>query len=512
MPTPLRQCFLSILFLGTGTLVLLQTLPYLSYRPPQRAPPHATFAPPRPPRLVAIHFGAPRVRVLAKGGPEAVLQAVYYPPALATAHSPYAFTPPPPSGAEPEVRSFVIFAPGVRGGMGPGEGAEALKAGKRGRRDEIWAAKADDAASSYAGGQAGRPGGDNHDTGNNQGPGSGNNHGRGGNLGHNNNHNNIKQPPPPSRRRAAGAFVFVRAATELQRRGVGSLHMQWRTTPLEGGSLRDARQDVRRAVAWLRRQSFGTRVQVVLVGHSFGGAVVWSAGAHASELGVVGAATFATAVRGSAPKGEKDDVLDRAAAARGLAAAAVLVVHGTGDVNLHYQWSQKMFDVANAFVGAETEAGGRAGAGVATRPGAGATDRAGANVAGGSGSGGAGPRATRPARSLVLVKGGTHNFGKSTACLSELLVEWVSSVCGVPVPWRPPRRRDRTRRQYRVRGGERRGAGSDGRGSGARAVQEMYYSPGGCGDGVPRVARGAAQHKTTVLRVLGDLHVIDKPS
>ena len=508
MPTPLRQCFLSILFLGTGTLILLQTLPYLSYRPPQRAPPHATFAPPRPPRLVAIHFGAPRVRALAKGGPEAVLQAVYYPPALATAHS---------SGAEPEVRSFVIFAPGVRGGMGPGEGAEALKAGKRGRRDDIWAATADDAASSYAGGQAGRPGGDNHDTGkgdnhdtgNNQGLGSGNHHGRGGN-----NHNNNKQPPLPSRRRAADAFVFVRAATELQRRGVGSLHLQWRTTPLEGGSLRDARQDVRRAVAWLRRQSFGARVQVVLVGHSFGGAVVWSAGTHASELGVVGAATFATAVRGSAPKGGKDDVLDRAAAARGLAAAALLVVHGEGDLNLHYQWSQKMFDAANAVVGgeAEAEAGGRAGAGVATRPGAGATDGAGANVAGGSGIGGARPRATRPARSLVLVEGGTHNFGKSTACLSELLVEWVSSVCGVPVPWRPPRRRDRSRRQYLVRGGERRGAGSDGGGSGARAVQETYYSPGGCGDGVLRVARGAAQHKTAVLRVLGDLHVIDKPS
>lgn len=107
--------------------------------------------------------------------------------------------------------------------------------------------------------------------------------------------------------------VYQRLGRELVTSGVASLELAWRLP----GNLTECVLDALIGYAWLRRQA--NRNRIILVGHSFGGAVVLNAAAHMDDAVAVAALSSQTSGAGDvaalAPRpllfvhGERDDVL-----------------------------------------------------------------------------------------------------------------------------------------------------------------------------------------------------------
>jgi alpha/beta superfamily hydrolase len=103
--------------------------------------------------------------------------------------------------------------------------------------------------------------------------------------------------------------VYTRLGQRLRPRGITSLELAYR----HPGRLQDCVQDVLLGLDWLGSEG---RRRVVLVGHSFGGAVVITAGA-ATEV-VIAVAALSSQTRGTEAVAE-------------LAPRPLLVAHGTAD-------------------------------------------------------------------------------------------------------------------------------------------------------------------------------------
>lgn len=115
--------------------------------------------------------------------------------------------------------------------------------------------------------------------------------------------------------------LYPRLGGRLQPRGVASLELDYRRP----GSLTPCVEDVLTGVEHLK--SLGKR-RIVLVGHSFGGAVVITAGALSAE--VVGVAALSSQTSGSGAASE-------------LAPRPLLVAHGEADEILPARCSQDIF-------------------------------------------------------------------------------------------------------------------------------------------------------------------------
>jgi fermentation-respiration switch protein FrsA (DUF1100 family) len=103
--------------------------------------------------------------------------------------------------------------------------------------------------------------------------------------------------------------LYTRLGQRLRPRGITSLELAYR----HPGRLQDCVQDVLLGLDWLGSEG---RRRVVLVGHSFGGAVVITAGA-ATEV-VIAVAALSSQTRGTEAVAE-------------LAPRPLLVAHGTAD-------------------------------------------------------------------------------------------------------------------------------------------------------------------------------------
>ena len=119
--------------------------------------------------------------------------------------------------------------------------------------------------------------------------------------------------------------LYTRLGQQLRPRGTASLELAYR----HPGRLRDCVQDVLLGLAWL--VGVGRR-RVVLVGHSFGGAVVVTAGAAAGE------AVIAVAALSSQSRGTE--------AAASLSPRPLLVIHGTDDEVLPDACSRSIYERA----------------------------------------------------------------------------------------------------------------------------------------------------------------------
>jgi alpha/beta superfamily hydrolase len=107
--------------------------------------------------------------------------------------------------------------------------------------------------------------------------------------------------------------VYRRLGRELTTSGVASLELAWRRP----GDLTECVLDALIGYAWLRRQAL--RERIILVGHSFGGAVVLNAAGYMDDAVAVAALSSQSAGAGDvaalAPRpllfihGERDDVL-----------------------------------------------------------------------------------------------------------------------------------------------------------------------------------------------------------
>ncbi len=117
------------------------------------------------------------------------------------------------------------------------------------------------------------------------------------------------------------AGVYAPLANRLRAAGIAALRLEYR----QPNRLAACVADVVEAVADLERQGVG---RVVLVGWSFGGAVVITAGAN-SDL-VVGVATVASQTRGTESVGR-------------LAPKALLLLHGTADRTLSDHCSRTLY-------------------------------------------------------------------------------------------------------------------------------------------------------------------------
>ncbi len=104
--------------------------------------------------------------------------------------------------------------------------------------------------------------------------------------------------------------LYTRLGQRLRSRGIASLELAYR----HPGRLADCVRDVLLGLAWLAGEG---RRRVVLVGHSFGGAVVITAGAAAGE------AVIAVAALSSQSGGTE--------AAVSLSPRPIMVMHGTAD-------------------------------------------------------------------------------------------------------------------------------------------------------------------------------------
>ncbi len=107
---------------------------------------------------------------------------------------------------------------------------------------------------------------------------------------------------------AGGLYTLL--GQRLRSRNVASLELAYRRP----GRLEDCVQDVLLGLAWLADQG---RHRVVLVGHSFGGAVVITAGATASET-VIAVAALSSQTRGTE-------------AVASLSPRPLMIMHGTDD-------------------------------------------------------------------------------------------------------------------------------------------------------------------------------------
>ena len=119
--------------------------------------------------------------------------------------------------------------------------------------------------------------------------------------------------------------LYTRLGQRLRSRGIASLELAYRRP----GRLGDCVQDVLLGLAWLAGEG---RRRVVLVGHSFGGAVVITAGAAAGE------AVIAVAALSSQRRGTE--------AAASLSPRPLMVMHGTDDENLPDACSRDIYERA----------------------------------------------------------------------------------------------------------------------------------------------------------------------
>jgi alpha/beta superfamily hydrolase len=152
-----------------------------------------------------------------------------------------------------------------------------------------------------------------------------------------------------------GQGAYARLADVLRHDGITSLRLCYRHPNV----LPECALDVLAGMAYL--QQSGVQ-QVVLVGHSFGGAVVITAGAvHAHVVGVVALApqTYGARLAGQ------------------LAPRPLLVVHGTADTRLPYTCGVQIYDWA------------------------------------------------REPKRLVLYEGAEHRLDECAAELDQLLTQWI---------------------------------------------------------------------------------------
>jgi alpha/beta superfamily hydrolase len=119
--------------------------------------------------------------------------------------------------------------------------------------------------------------------------------------------------------------LYTRLGQQLRPRGVASLELAYR----HPGRLEDCVRDVLLGLAWLAGEG---RRRVALVGHSFGGAVVITAGAAAGEA-VVAVAALSSQTRGTE-------------AAASLSPRPLLVMHGTADEVLPDACSRDIYERA----------------------------------------------------------------------------------------------------------------------------------------------------------------------
>lgn len=115
--------------------------------------------------------------------------------------------------------------------------------------------------------------------------------------------------------------LYSRLGARLQPKGVASLELDYRRP----GELRACVQDVLLGLTWLRSEG---KSRIVLVGHSFGGAVVISAALH-SDL-AVGVAALSSQTAGTADVGL-------------LSPRPLLLIHGSADEILPDACSRDIF-------------------------------------------------------------------------------------------------------------------------------------------------------------------------
>jgi alpha-beta hydrolase superfamily lysophospholipase len=118
--------------------------------------------------------------------------------------------------------------------------------------------------------------------------------------------------------------VYHRLAETLRAEGVASLELDYRRP----GDLRECVADVLSGIAWLEARG---KSQIVLVGHSFGGAVVISTAAIAPQ--VIAVAALSSQTVGTANVGA-------------LAGRPLLLVHGEADEILPSRCSRDIFERA----------------------------------------------------------------------------------------------------------------------------------------------------------------------
>ncbi len=119
--------------------------------------------------------------------------------------------------------------------------------------------------------------------------------------------------------------VYARLGQRLRRRGVASLELAYR----HPGRLRDCVADVLTGIAWLGSEA---KRRVVLVGHSFGGAVVITAGAATDR--VIAVAALSSQSQGTG-------------AVAMLSPRPLMVIHGTADEILPAACSRDIFERAH---------------------------------------------------------------------------------------------------------------------------------------------------------------------
>ncbi len=119
--------------------------------------------------------------------------------------------------------------------------------------------------------------------------------------------------------------LYTRLGQRLRSRGIASLELAYR----HPGRLGECVRDVLLGLAWLAGEG---RRRVVLVGHSFGGAVVITAGAAAGEA-VIAVAALSSQTRGTE-------------AVASISPRPLLVVHGTADEVLPDACSRDIYERA----------------------------------------------------------------------------------------------------------------------------------------------------------------------
>jgi alpha/beta superfamily hydrolase len=121
-----------------------------------------------------------------------------------------------------------------------------------------------------------------------------------------------------------GPGIYAQMAGVFQEQGITSLRLDYRYP----GDLQECVLDLLAGIAYLGKEGYGP---VVLVGHSFGGAVVIAAGAVSSP--VKGVVCLSPQTRG-------------ADAVAQLSPRRLLVVHGKSDTRLPYSCAQQIYNAA----------------------------------------------------------------------------------------------------------------------------------------------------------------------
>lgn len=121
-----------------------------------------------------------------------------------------------------------------------------------------------------------------------------------------------------------GPGTYARLAEEFTSQGITALRMDYR----EPNAITNCVMDLMGGVNYLKGEGYGP---VVIVGHSFGGAVVIAAGAHSPH--VKGVVSLSPQTFGA----------DRA---RQVSPRSLLVVHGKSDTRLPYTCALQIYNVA----------------------------------------------------------------------------------------------------------------------------------------------------------------------